>query len=199
MMPCIENGAPKGAPYCAKRIAATIGDGTAFARYWQYPRYDQSGHSQAFSVTAISGTFNRNTRVTYQIDSYRRTTQASGQLRVTDRNADRGLPRLISGHWQRLVGGKQSGDHAWHMAGGRFGGAAELYNLVAYDGNLNVGSFNQFERGMANAIGRDGFAQYNMVLTYNGSGPRPTAINASYKINGQGEHIRWNPRSRTGR
>jgi DNA/RNA non-specific endonuclease/Pretoxin HINT domain len=180
----------------------SISSGSAFARYWQNPRYNQFGDSQAFVVKAISGTCYRRTVATYTIGNFKRTTSVQGQLRVMDSTADRGLPRLTSSYWQRVARRSESWLDGWHLVGPRFGGAAELFNLVGFDRGLNRGSFNQFERGMATDIGRDRrdrFADYRVSVTYSGNSARAIDISASYQINGTGPRIRWNPTSRTGR
>jgi hypothetical protein len=127
--------------------------------------------------------FDRQSRVTFSIDQYNRTTQVSGTIRNYDIAADRNLPRVRNGYQQGMAGKPHRGvnDDGGHLIGARFGGAAEAFNLVAMEKGINRGSFNQFEADMSANI-NTGSTRFDMSISYSGSSARPTGFDASYRM-----------------
>jgi hypothetical protein len=161
--------------------ASTIGNARAFASYWANPRYKAFGNSQAFQITTVIGPFDRQSRVTFSIDQYNRTTQVSGTIRNYDIAADRNLPRVRNGYEQGMAGKPHRGvnDDGGHLIGARFGGAAEAFNLVAMGKGINRGSFNQFEKEMSRLVS-NGSVRFDMSISYSGSAARPNGFVAAY-------------------
>jgi hypothetical protein len=166
--------------------ASTIGNARAFASYWANPRYNAKGNSQDFQITTVIGPFDRQSRVTFSIDQYNRTTQVSGTIRNYDIAADRNLPPVRNGYEQGIAGKPHRGvnDDGGHLIGARFGGAAEAFNLVAMEKGINRGSFNQFEKEMSRLVS-NGSTRFDMSISYSGSSARPTGFVANYRMGGE--------------
>ena len=81
--------------------------------------------------------------------------------------------------------GKLSGDHAGHLAGDRFGGSADLDNIVSQSQNVNLSSYKKIENQWANALKEGKDVTVNVDIKYNENGLRPTEFNVEYTIDGK--------------
>ena len=87
----------------------------------------------------------------------------------------------------RNTPGKQSGDHAGHLAGDRFGGTGGLDNLVSQHWLVNLSSYKLLENEWYRAI-RDGkTVGVSVYVEYAGDDLRPSAFSIEYTIDGE-EH-----------
>ena len=87
----------------------------------------------------------------------------------------------------RNTPGKQSGDHAGHLAGDRFGGSGQLDNLVSQHWLVNLSSYKLLENEWYRAI-RDGkTVGVSVYVEYAGDDLRPSAFSIEYTIDGE-EH-----------
>ncbi|MGX1265714.1 putative ribonuclease toxin of YeeF-YezG toxin-antitoxin module [Rossellomorea marisflavi] len=86
--------------------------------------------------------------------------------------------------------GKQSGDHAGHLAADRFGGSPELDNLVSQSSNVNLSKFKKLENQWAKAINEGKQVAVNVKVNYNGPENRPSSFVIMYEIDGEPDLIK---------
>jgi hypothetical protein len=83
--------------------------------------------------------------------------------------------------------GKIPGDHAGHLFGDRFGGSAELDNLVSQLQGVNLSEFKKIENGWARALTETPpqtvFA--DIKVNYIGQSTRPSSFTVKWKIDGK--------------
>ncbi len=78
--------------------------------------------------------------------------------------------------------GKQKGDHAGHLIGDRFGGSAELDNLVSQSALANLSAYKRIENRWAKAINRGKKVSVYISVLYEGSSTRPSGFKVGYII-----------------
>ncbi len=78
--------------------------------------------------------------------------------------------------------GKETGDHAGHLFGDRFGGSPELDNLVSQAQNVNLSEFKVVENQWANALENDQKVTVNIDINYDAGGTRPISFDVSFTI-----------------
>jgi len=82
--------------------------------------------------------------------------------------------------------GKLPGDHAGHMIGDRFGGSAELDNLVSQTSKINLSEFKKVENSWAEALSKNQKVTVDIEIKYNGTDVRPTEFRVRWTIDGTG-------------
>ncbi|AQX56461.1 hypothetical protein BC359_10850 [Priestia flexa] len=97
-------------------------------------------------------------------------------LKLTER--DSRLPHKLN------TPGKETGDHAGHLAGDRFGGSPDLDNLVSQLSNVNLSKYKKLENQWATAIKEGKKVSVNVKVNYDGTGLRPTSFEIKYNIDG---------------
>lgn len=80
--------------------------------------------------------------------------------------------------------GKESGDHAGHLAGDRFWGSPDLDNLVSQSSNVNLSKYKKLENQWATAIKEGKKVSVNVKVNYEGTGVRLTSFEIKYNIDG---------------
>ena len=80
--------------------------------------------------------------------------------------------------------GKTTGDHAGHLAGDRFGGSADIDNIVSQSQNVNLSSYKRIENQWARAISEGKNVTTNVNIQYDGNSIRPTEFVVEYTIDG---------------
>ena len=78
--------------------------------------------------------------------------------------------------------GKESGDHAGHLFGDRFGGSPELDNLVSQAKNVNLSEYRVIENHWASALKNGQKVRVNIDVHYDQGGVRPSSFDVSYTI-----------------
>jgi predicted ribonuclease toxin of YeeF-YezG toxin-antitoxin module len=86
--------------------------------------------------------------------------------------------------------GKETGDHAGHLAGDRFGGSPDLDNLVSQSSNVNLSKYKKLENQWATAIKEGKKVSVNVKVNYDGTGLRPTSFEIKYNIDGVIKKVR---------
>ena len=80
--------------------------------------------------------------------------------------------------------GKETGDHAGHLFGDRFGGSPELDNLVSQAKNVNVSEFKVIENQWAKALENGQKVTVGININYDAGNIRPISFDVSYTIEG---------------
>ena len=80
--------------------------------------------------------------------------------------------------------GKETGDHAGHLFGYRFGGSPELDNLVSQAKNVNVSEFKVIENQWAKALENGQKVTVGININYDAGNIRPISFDVSYTIEG---------------
>ncbi|WP_157138714.1 DNA/RNA non-specific endonuclease [Asticcacaulis biprosthecium] len=75
-------------------------------------------------------------------------------------------------------------DVGFHVLGALFGGAADRYNLVAFEGVQNGGRYLRFEQELADQLGRNGVTTFNATITYGACSGRSSTITAAHGLKG---------------
>ncbi len=78
--------------------------------------------------------------------------------------------------------GKETGDHAGHLFGDRFGGSPELDNLVSQAKNVNLSEFKVIENQWAKALENGQKVTVDIDINYDVGGTRPISFDVSYTI-----------------
>ena len=78
--------------------------------------------------------------------------------------------------------GKETGDHAGHLFGDRFGGSPELDNLVSQAKNVNLSEFKVIENQWAKALENGQKVTVDIDVNYDVGGIRPISFDVSYMI-----------------
>jgi len=86
---------------------------------------------------------------------------------------------------KRGTPGKLPEDHAGHLFGDRFGGSAELDNIVSQTRRVNLSEFKRIENQWAEAIRQGKRVEVEIKVNYNGDNIRPQSFEVSYKIDGE--------------
>lgn len=86
--------------------------------------------------------------------------------------------------------GKETGDHAGHLAGDRFGGSPDLDNLVSQSSNVNLSKYKKLENQWATAIKEGKKVSVNVKVNYDGTRLRPTSFEIKYNIDGVIKKVR---------
>ncbi|TYR81850.1 transposase [Priestia megaterium] len=86
--------------------------------------------------------------------------------------------------------GKETGDHAGHLAGDRFGGSPDLDNLVSQSSNVNLSKYKKLENQWATAIKEGKKVSVNVKVNYDGTGLRPISFEIKYNIDGVIKKVR---------
>ncbi|SDZ50531.1 Predicted ribonuclease, toxin component of the YeeF-YezG toxin-antitoxin module [Evansella caseinilytica] len=86
--------------------------------------------------------------------------------------------------------GKETGDHAGHLAGDRFGGSPDLDNLVSQSSNVNLSKYKKLENQWATAIKEGKKVSVNVKVNYDGTGLRPTSFEIKNNIDGVIKKVR---------
>ncbi|WP_245850665.1 DNA/RNA non-specific endonuclease [Paenibacillus herberti] len=83
--------------------------------------------------------------------------------------------------------GKESGDHAGHLAGDRFGGSPELDNLVSQSSNINLSQYKKIENEWAKALNTKPpkHVSVDVKVNYDGDSLRPSGFKVTYEIDGK--------------
>ncbi|HIW32717.1 MAG TPA: DNA/RNA non-specific endonuclease [Candidatus Paenibacillus intestinavium] len=81
--------------------------------------------------------------------------------------------------------GKESGDHAGHLAGDRFGGSPEIDNLVSQLSNVNLSQYKKIENQWASALKDGEQVKVNVEVKYEGDSMRPSEFIVQYEIDGR--------------
>ncbi|GAA0894360.1 hypothetical protein GCM10009122_40410 [Fulvivirga kasyanovii] len=87
-------------------------------------------------------------------------------------------------HYKKTPG-KQSGDHAGHIFGDRFGGSRDLDNLVSQTSDVNLSKFKKIENQWAEAISSGKKVEVTVDIGYSGNNVRPTNFTVRWKIDGK--------------
>ena len=96
---------------------------------------------------------------------------------------------MRSGHEllaQRNVSGKIAGDHAGHLVGHRFLGDQGDINLVAQNGNLNLGAYKTIENEVAAFIDAGAEVDFNVNVRGRDANGRPTAFDVEFTARAPG-------------
>ncbi|NEW02073.1 DNA/RNA non-specific endonuclease [Bacillus megaterium] len=101
----------------------------------------------------------------------------AGDLRLTER--DSRLPHKSN------TPGKETGDHAGHLAGDRFGGSPDLDNLVSQASDVNLSKYKKLENKWAKAIEKGKHVSVNVKINYEGNNVRPSSFDIEYEIQGR--------------
>ncbi|WP_176585360.1 T7SS effector LXG polymorphic toxin [Priestia megaterium] len=101
----------------------------------------------------------------------------AGDLRLTER--DSRLPHKSN------TPGKETGDHAGHLAGDRFGGSPDLDNLVSQSSDVNLSKYKKLENKWAKAIEKGKHVSVNVKINYEGNNVRPSSFDIEYEIQGR--------------
>ncbi|MEI3613288.1 DNA/RNA non-specific endonuclease, partial [Pseudogracilibacillus sp. SO30301A] len=86
--------------------------------------------------------------------------------------------------------GKETGDHAGHIAGDRFGGSPDLDNLVSQSSDVNLSKYKKLENQWASAIKEGKKVSVNVKVNYKGTELRPTSFEIKYNIDGVIKKVR---------
>ncbi|WP_245208023.1 DNA/RNA non-specific endonuclease [Sediminibacillus dalangtanensis] len=81
--------------------------------------------------------------------------------------------------------GKETGDHAGHLAGDRFGGSPDLDNLVSQSSSVNLSKYKKLENQWAKAIEEGKEVSVNVKVNYEGNSLRPSSFDIEYEIDGR--------------
>ncbi len=81
--------------------------------------------------------------------------------------------------------GKQSGDHAGHLAGDRFGGSPDIDNLVSQSSDVKLRKYKKIENEWERAIKDGKKVEVKVDVKYEGEASRPTSFDIEYKIDGK--------------
>jgi len=83
--------------------------------------------------------------------------------------------------------GKESGDHAGHLAGDRFGGFPEIDNLVSQSSKVNLSTYKKIENEWARALKAKPPKQItvDVKVNYDGDSIRPSGFKVTYEIDGE--------------
>ncbi|MDQ0221035.1 transposase [Peribacillus cavernae] len=114
----------------------------------------------------------------YKTDEFGRLTEFNADdLKLTKR--DNRLPHKSN------TPGKESGDHAGHLAADRFGGSPDLDNLVSQSSSVNLSIYKKLENHWAKAIDEGKNVSVNVKVNYEGNGLRPSSFDIEYEIDGR--------------
>ncbi len=80
--------------------------------------------------------------------------------------------------------GKETGDHAGHLFGDRFGGSPELDNLVSQSRSVNLSDFKVVENHWAKALESGQKVTVQIDVGYVAGSTRPSSFDISYTIDG---------------
>jgi hypothetical protein len=81
--------------------------------------------------------------------------------------------------------GKETGDHAGHLFGDRFGGSPELDNLVSQAENVNLSEYKKIENQWAKALENGQKVRVSIDIHYDQGDVRPSSFDVSYTIDGK--------------
>ncbi|WP_272039725.1 DNA/RNA non-specific endonuclease [Paenibacillus sp. JJ-100] len=83
--------------------------------------------------------------------------------------------------------GKESGDHAGHLAGDRFGGSPEIDNLVSQSSKVNLSTYKKIENEWARALKAKPpkHVTVDVKIKYDEDSLRPASFNVTYTIDGE--------------
>ncbi len=81
--------------------------------------------------------------------------------------------------------GKEAGDHAGHLFGDRFGGSADLDNLISQSAHVNQSDYKIIENRWAEALKNNKKVSVRGELVYEGTSMRPSGIQLEYTIDGE--------------
>lgn len=81
--------------------------------------------------------------------------------------------------------GKQSGDHAGHLVGDRFGGSPDIDNLVSQSSDVNLSKYKKIENEWERAIKDGKKVKVDVDIKYDGDGLRPSKFDVKYEIDGE--------------
>ena len=95
--------------------------------------------------------------------------------------------RTVTGRlpYVRNTPGKQPDDHAGHLAGDRFGGAATIANLVSQLRSMNRGDYRVMEDHLESVIQNGGTVEMEGRIIYNETNLRPEGIFIELTIDGK--------------
>lgn len=120
---------------------------------------------------------------TYKTDSNGRVSEASGKLRLKDKDRDRKSikdPMDVIGKGDELPT-----DDRGHLIADRFDGANCLGNLIPQDMHINRSDYNKLETEWARALDNNSEVEVIVEVVYNKKSQRPTHINVVYNIDGE--------------
>ncbi|SDN22122.1 DNA/RNA non-specific endonuclease [Psychrobacillus sp. OK028] len=122
--------------------------------------------------------------VTYKAGEYEYLYETDNMGRLKEFNAD---DLKLTERDSRLphksnTPGKETGDHAGHLAGDRFGGSPDLDNLVSQSSNVNLSKYKKLENQWAAAIKEGKKVSVNVKVNYEETGLRPTSFEIKYNI-----------------
>ena len=86
---------------------------------------------------------------------------------------------------KRNTSGKQKGDHAGHLIADRFGGSAELDNLVSQSAFVNLSEYKKLENIWDNAIKNGQKVSFDMQIKYDENSSRPSEFIVEYSVDGR--------------
>ena len=118
----------------------------------------------------------------FTTDSQGRVVSAEGKLSI---NPDTGAARSSQTKAaQRTVGwaDRLSTDHGGHLIADRFNGPGSYVNLMAQDGNFNLGEYKKLENGWAKALDKGQSVSVRVELNYPQGGLRPDSVSVKTRI-----------------
>jgi hypothetical protein len=125
----------------------------------------------------------------YEVNGYKYATDDTGRIMSAEgvlhlKNREGRLP--IRDSIEDIGKGDQrEGDDRGHLIGDQFDGTNGLENMIPQDAEINRNDFKDFENELAGAV-KIGSIVYNSIeLVYDGNSRRPSAILASYSIDGK--------------
>ncbi|NQY30693.1 MAG: DNA/RNA non-specific endonuclease [Flavobacteriaceae bacterium] len=88
--------------------------------------------------------------------------------------------------------GKLKGDHAGHIFGDRFGGSADLDNIVSQLSSVNLSKFKKIENQWAKALKEvpPKSVKVDVKVNYKGNDVRPSSFEVLWKINGEPKRLK---------
>lgn len=128
----------------------------------------------------------------YQTDDKRRIISAEGVLHLKKREGRLPITDSIEDIGK---GDQKEGDDRGHLIGDQFDGANRLENMIPQDADINRIDFKNFENELAKEVKDGKKVYYKVEPVYDGDSRRPSAIVATYNIDGE-KNVRVFPNGR---
>ncbi len=121
----------------------------------------------------------------YHVNGYRFATDAQGRVTSVEGRLDLEAAAR-NGYQQRIAGGtdRLPGDQGGHLIASIFKGPGDRINLVAMDGNFNMGAWRSMEARLETALKEGKTVDVKIDVRYS-DGQRPTSFRVEYTIDGQ--------------
>lgn len=78
--------------------------------------------------------------------------------------------------------GKEAGDHAGHLIADRFGGSADIDNLVSQSAVVNLSEYKKLENCWSKALKKGKKVSVDIQIQYEGDSVRPSSLEVIYAI-----------------